>query len=305
MRRIDKLKAGKFAVDADLVRRLIASQFPAFAGHAVREIADDGWDNWTFRLGEHLKVRLPSAEGYAGQPVKEYRWLPVLAPQLPVRAPAPVALGEPEHGYPWHWTIYEWIEDVPVRREVVPDLIAFATDLAAFLKALHGLDVSGGPAPGAHNFFRGDDVIRVYGEEARRSLAQLAGRIDLAGALSILDAAERAPFSGRPCWLHGDIAVGNLLVGDGRLSAVIDFGSAAVGDPACDLVITWLFFEGESRRTFREAMMVDEGCWARARAWALWKAALVLASEAPTHPQEFSPAAVIEAVVREHRAALG
>ncbi len=305
MRRIDKLKAGKFAVDADLVRRLIASQFPAFAGLEPRGIAEDGWDNWTFRLGDDLKVRLPSAEGYAGQPVKEYRWLPILAPQLPLRVPAPVALGEPEHGYPWRWTIYDWIDDEPVRRESVPDLVAFAADLASFLNALHGLDASGGPPPGEHNFFRGGDVIDVYGEEARRSLAQVAQRIDLAGALSVLDAAEQARFSAPPCWLHGDVAVGNLLARDGRLSSVIDFGSAAIGDPACDLVIAWLFFGGESRRTFHEAMMVDEACWARARAWALWKAALVLASGAPTHAQEFSPAEVIAAVVREHRTAGG
>lgn len=302
MQRTDKLKAGKFVVDVDLVRRLVARQFPQYADLPVREVENDGWDNWTFRLGDGLKVRLPTAEGYAGQAMKEFRWLPVLAPLLPVAVPMPVALGKPEADYPWHWTIYDWTPGEPVRRELVPDFTSFASDLAGFLKVLHRIDVEGGPVPSAHNFFRGGDVIGVYGAEARRAFDQLGDRIDTAAALAVLDAAQAAPFSGPPCWLHGDIAVGNLLVTRGKLSGVIDFGSCGVGDPACDLVITWLFFEGESRNAFREAVAAGAGCWARARAWALWKAALVLASGAPTHPEEFSPAEVIAAVLDDHRA---
>ncbi|KQW31450.1 hypothetical protein ASE36_04160 [Rhizobium sp. Root274] len=304
MRRVDKLKAGKFPVDVDLVQAFVGRQFPQYRNLAVREVASDGWDNWTFRLGDRLKVRLPTAEGYAGQAMKEFRWLPVLAPLLPVAVPMPVALGEPEADYPWHWTIYEWMTGEPVRRDNVLDLTTLALDMASFLKVLHRIDVEGGPIAGAHNFFRGDDVVGFYGAEARQAFDQLGDRIDTATALAVLDAAEAAPFAGPPCWLHGDIAVGNLLVTGGKLSGVIDFGSCGVGDPACDLVITWLFFEGESRAVFRKAVAADPGTWARARAWALWKAALVLASGAPTHPEEFSPVEVIAVVLDDHRASV-
>lgn len=302
MRRIDKLQAGKFPVDVDLVGRLIARQFPQYADLAIREVESDGWDNWTFRLGDRMKVRLPSAEGYAGQAMKEFRFLPKLAPHLPLAVPMPVALGEPDGEFPWHWTIYDWMTGEPVRRDNLLDLTAFARDLASFLKALQRSDATDGPAAGPHNFFRGGDVIGIYGAEARQAFDRLGDRIDQRIALAVLDAAEAAPFSGTSCWLHGDIAVGNLLVTEGRLSGVIDFGTCGVGDQACDLVITWLFFAAESRTAFREAMDADAGCWARARAWALWKAALVLSSGAPTHPDEFSPAQVIASILDEQRA---
>ncbi|MDH4441917.1 MAG: aminoglycoside phosphotransferase family protein [Rhizobium sp.] len=305
MLRSDKLKAGKFPVGVDLVRSLVARQFPHYAGLDVQEVESDGWDNWTFRLGDRMKVRLPSAEGYAGQATKEFRWLPMLAPYLPLAVPRPLALGEPYADYPWHWTIYDWMTGEPVRRDNVSDLNTFARDLAGFLKALQRIDSTDGPAAGPHNFFRGGDVIDVYGAEARQAFDRLGDRIEQRTALAVLDAAEAAPFSGVPCWLHGDIAVGNLLVTEGRLSGVIDFGTFGVGDPACDLVIAWLLFGGESRAAFRDAMDADAGCWARARAWALWKAALVLSSGAPTHPDEFSPAEVITALLDDHRALYG
>lgn len=301
MKRSDKLRAGKFDVDVDLVRRLLAGQFPQLAHLDVQALDDDGWDNWTFRLGPNLKLRFPTAAGYAGQAAKEFEWLPILAPHLPLQISRPVALGAPGSGYPWHWSLYDWIEGRPVRRNGDLDMLRFAEDLAAFLNALRAIGTTEAPLSGAHSFHRGGDVVRVYGAEARQALATIADRIDIAGALAVLEAAETAVFRDRPTWLHGDIAVGNLLVRDGRLAAVIDFGCCAVGDPACDLVIAWLFLDGESRQRFRDALSLDAACWARARAWALWKAAIVIASGAPTHPDEFSPLEVIETVVREHR----
>jgi aminoglycoside phosphotransferase (APT) family kinase protein len=141
----------------------------------------------------------------------------------------------------------------------------------------------------------------AYGEEARRSVDALAGRIDLRTAHAVLDAAEAAPISGTPVWTHGDIAAGNLLVDKGRLSAIIDFGSSAVGDPSCDLVLAWVFLDGDARAAFRAGLPADPGLWARARAWALWKAALVFDNPAG-NPAEHTPLAVIEAVLAEHRA---
>ncbi len=298
--RAEKLKAGKFPVDTALVERLVAAQFPHWAGLPVRPVAEDGWDNWTFRLGDTMKVRLPSAEGYAAQADKEARWLPRLAPQLPVPVPVPLGVGRPAEGFPWTWSVYEWIAGAPATRAGVTDLTRFARDVAGVLAALQRIDAAGGPPPGPHNFFRGAPPMRIYEDEARRGVEALAGAIDTAAAHRLLDAARAAQWNEAPVWVHGDIAVGNLLVRHGRLSAVIDFGCMAVGDPACDLVLAWLFLEGESREAFRTAVAADAGTWVRARAWALWKAAIVLASGGVANPAEAPPLAVIRSVLAEH-----
>ena len=303
MKRSDKLRAGKFNVDVPLVRRLVAQQFAQWSELPIVSVDEDGWDNWTFRLGERMKVRLPSDHGYAEQAEKEARWLPRLAPQLPVAAPVLLGLGKPNDEYPWHWSVYEWLDGEPARRDNVHDRTAFARDVAGFLAALQKIDVQDGPPPGNHNFFRGAPPMSIYGDEARRSVTALEGMLDTSQAHAVLDAAETATWSGPPAWVHGDMAIGNLLVRDGRLGAVIDFGTSAVGDPACDLVIAWLFFEGASREVFRTAVAADPAMWARARGWAVWKAALVLASNSPTNPDENPPLAVIEAAVAEHRSA--
>ena len=300
--REEKLRAGKFDVDVPLVRRLVAAQFPEWAALPIRAVDNDGWDNWTFRLGDRMKVRLPSAIGYSEQAEKEARWLPKLAPKLPLPVPVPVGIGQPAKDYPCAWSIYEWLEGEPTTRQGVNDPVQFGWDLAKFLVALQRIDPVGGPAPGQHNFFRGAQPMVIYGDEARRSVDKLADIIDVAAAHEVLDAAEAAVITGRPVWIHGDIAVGNLLVREGRLGAVIDFGGCAVGDPACDLVIAWVFLEGAGRDAFRLSVPADDAMWARARGWAVWKAALVLANDAVINPNENSPRSVIEAVIAEHRA---
>ena len=300
--REEKLRAGKFNVDVPLVQRLVGTQFPQWADLPIRAVDNDGWDNWTFHLGDRMKVRLPSAMGYSEQAEKEARWLPKLAPRLPLPVPVPVGIGQAAEGYPCSWSIYEWLEGEPTRREAVDDPVQFGWDLAKFLIALQRIDTTGGPPPGQHNFFRGADVMSVYGDEARQSVDKLADVIDASAAHEVLDAAEAAVIVEQPVWIHGDIAVGNLLVRDGRLGAVIDFGGCAVGDPACDLVITWVFLDGAGRDAFRLSVPADEAMWARARGWALWKAALVLANNSVINPNENSPRSVIEAVIAEHRA---
>ena len=297
-----KLKSGKFDVDVPLVQRLVAAQFPQWAALPIRAVDNDGWDNWTFRLGDRMKVRLPSAIGYSEQAEKEARWLPKLAPKLPLPVPVPVGIGQPAKDYPCAWSIYEWLEGEPTTRQGVNDPVQFGWDLAKFLVALQRIDPVGGPAPGQHNFFRGAQPMVIYGDEARRSVDKLADIIDVPAAHEVLDAAEAAVITGRPVWIHGDIAVGNLLVHEGRLGAVIDFGGCAVGDPACDLVIAWVFLEGAGRDAFRLSVPADDAMWARARGWAVWKAALVLANDAVINPNENSPRSVIEAVIAEHRA---
>jgi aminoglycoside phosphotransferase (APT) family kinase protein len=265
--REEKLRAGKFDVDVELVKRLIARQFPQWADLAIRPVDEDGWDNWTFHLGDTMKVRLPSAAGYAEQAEKEARWLPKLAPQLPFAVPVPVGIGHPDHEFPWAWSIFGWLEGERASRETIDDPVQFGWDVAKFLSALQAIEAQGGPPPGQHSYFRGGDLMSVYGEEARQSVDAIAARIDAAGAHAVLDAAA-APFPGPLVWVHGDIAIGNLLARNGRLCAVIDFGSSAVGDPACDLGLTWVFLDGPAREAFRLSVNADEAMWARARSWA-------------------------------------
>ncbi|HUG26151.1 aminoglycoside phosphotransferase family protein [Piscinibacter sp.] len=263
-------------IDDTLVRRLVSSQFPHWADLAVRPVAHGGWDNRTFHLGDQMVVRLPSAAHYAEQVEKEQRWLPRLAPSLPLPIPTPLAHGEPAEGYPWRWSIYRWIDGDTAAPERIADLRDFATQLAQFLFALQRIDPRGGPAPGPHNFHRGG-ALATYDAETRQAIALLQGKIDVGAATDVWEAALATSWCGSPVWIHGDAGLGNLLVRGGRLSAVIDFGNMGVGDPACDLSIAWTLFAGASRDAFREVLAIDADTWARGRAWTLWKALIVAA----------------------------
>jgi aminoglycoside phosphotransferase (APT) family kinase protein len=265
----------KADITPELVARLVEAQFPQWAHLPVAPVQVDGWDNTTFRLGDVLSVRLPSADGYVPQVEKEHRWLPVLAPRLPLPIPEPLAKGAPACGFPRPWSVYRWLEGEPATVERVPDLDRFAAELAAFLAALQGVDTTAGPPAGAHSFHRGGPLA-TYDAETRASISALCDEIDAAAATDAWDAALAATWSGAPVWVHGDVTGSNLLVAAGRLSAVIDFGCSAVGDPACDLTMAWTFFSGSSREAFREALALDEGTWARGRGWALWKALITL-----------------------------
>lgn len=264
----------KLEIDVSLVRRLLV-QFPQWADLPVKRVEFDGWDNTTFRLGEDLSVRLPSAQAYAGQVEKEHRWLPRLAALLPLSIPVPLAMGVPANGYPWHWSVYRWLEGENATIKSIADLQQFATTLAQFLAALQRIDPADGPPPGQHNFFRGGPLT-TYDSETRDAIATLRGRIDADAVTAVWEAALRATWHGPPVWLHGDVSAGNLLVEKGRLNAVIDFGCTAVGDPACDLTIAWTLLSGESRDAFRAALPLDRATWARGRGWALWKGLITL-----------------------------
>jgi aminoglycoside phosphotransferase (APT) family kinase protein len=258
-------------IDAALARRLVDSQFPQWAGLAIRPVELPGWDNRTFRLGDELSVRLPTGEWYAQQVEKEQRWLPALAPELPLPIPAPVAQGSPDGEYPYPWSVYRWLPGEPAATAGVDDQERFAVDVARFLVALAGCDATGGPPPGEHNWFRGGPLA-YYEEEALRAVDELGPRIPRDAVLAAWEDATRTTFDGEPVWFHGDVAVGNLLVRDGRLAGVIDFGTSGVGDPACDVVLAFTFLRGAAREAFRAELGVDGGTWSRGRGWALWKA---------------------------------
>ncbi len=291
----------KVTIDVSLVRRLVAAQFPDWADLPIRPVAFDGWDNRTFHLGEEMTVRLPSAAGYAAQVEKEQRWLPRLAPLLPLPIPVPLGLGRPAEGYPWPWSVYRWLDGEIATTGRIADLRQFATALAGFLTALQRIDASGGPPPGPHNVHRGGSLT-VYDRETRDAIVALAGTIDTRAATDVWEAALAASWHGAPVWFHGDVATGNLLLRNGRLGAVIDFGTSGVGDPACDVVIAWNLFGGESREAFRAGLSLDPATWARGRGWALWKALIVSAGLPGPNPTEAANARrVIAAVLADHR----
>ena len=220
-------------------------------------------------------MRLPSGDWYAEQVDKEQRWLPVLAPQLPLPIPEPVARGAPDAGFPYAWSVYRWLAGEPAATARVDDQPAFASALARFLVALRGVDATGGPPPGRHNWFRGGP-LSTYEAEALDALEKLGDEVPRAEIEPVWEDAMRTTWERDPVWLHGDVAVGNLLVRGGRLGAVIDFGSSGVGDPACDCVIAWTFLSGASRDRFRAELGVDAATWSRGRGWALWKAMITL-----------------------------
>ena len=263
-------------IDLALVTRLIADQFPRWADLPIRPIAVGGWDNRTFHLGDDMTVRLPSAEVYVGQVAKEQRWLPTLAPRLPLPIPVPLAMGVPAEGYPWPWSVYRWLEGENASIDRIADPVRFASTLAGFLVDLQRIEPTGGPPPGPHNFYRGGSLT-VYDAEVRQSVVALEGQIDTDAATAVWEAALAAEWHGSPVWFHGDIRWGNLLVQEGRLSAVIDFGTSGVGDPSDDLAAAWTLFEGESRDTFRAGLPVDEATWARGRGRTLRTALFFLA----------------------------
>lgn len=261
----------RISTDDDLARRLVAAQFPDWAHLPVRGVANQGWDNQTYHLGDAMLVRLPSAKEYALAVEKEHRWLPALAEQLPLPIPVPLAQGVPGEGYPHPWSVYSWLEGETVAADTVSDLNLFATDLAGFLAAVRAVDPTDGPPPGVHNWFRGGPLT-TYAPMASDNLDILAGDPQADLLREVWQSAVNTPWDGQAIWFHGDIAHGNLLVQDGKLSAVIDFGTCGVGDPACDLAIAWTLLSDESRRIFREILGIDDDTWARGRGWALWKA---------------------------------
>ncbi|MDT0262592.1 aminoglycoside phosphotransferase family protein [Jatrophihabitans lederbergiae] len=292
---------GRAHIDAALVKRLIATQFPQWSGLSVVPVEVDGWDNRTYRLGTDMTVRLPTADHYAPAIDKEHRWLPVLAPPVPVEIPVCLAKGKPSDGFPYNWSVRNWITGETADHAHIPEEAEFATQVGEFLRALQRVDPTGGPVAGVHSFYRGAPPAH-YDGETRRVLEALAGRIDTTTATAVWAAALSATWTGRPVWFHGDVATGNLLARNGRLVAVIDFGTCGVGDPACDLVIAWTRFSGESREAFRHAVRADDGTWARARGWALWKALIGLAEHIDTDAQRAAiNRRVIQNVLADHK----
>ncbi|MGF7237768.1 MAG: aminoglycoside phosphotransferase family protein [Frankia sp.] len=263
------MHVGEIDIGPSLVARLVAAQFPQWADLGVEAVRSAGTDHAMYRLGRQMVVRLPRIRLAALQVEKEHRWLPRLAPLLPLPIPIPLGAGKPADAYPWSWSIYPWIDGHDAAVEPVADLRRAASDLGHFVAALHHADPTGGPSPGEHNSFRGVPLA-ARDAEVHTAIASLRGILDTAAVTAAWDAAlQTSPWPGPPVWIHGDLLPANLLIRNHRLHAVIDFGGLGVGDPACDAMAAWTFLSADTRPAFRAAAGFDDATWTRGRGWAL------------------------------------
>lgn len=257
------------AIDAALVRRLVDTQFPHWADLPLTLLDPAGSDHAIYRLGEELSVRLPRHAGAIGQAEKESQWLPLLAPHLPLAIPVPVAVGEPDFGYPWPWAVSRWLDGEVATVEALADSPSTAVELARFLTALQQFTPEDIPVGDVLQDLT-DRPLADRDRATRAAIAEAGGVFDGAAMTELWDAALDAPAWDRPpVWFHGDFHTGNLLTRDGRLSAVIDFGGLGIGDPACDVTIAFTLMSAGSRAAFRAELGVDDATWARGRGWAL------------------------------------
>jgi aminoglycoside phosphotransferase (APT) family kinase protein len=274
-----KMHDGEVNIDLELVRRLVAGQFPQLADLPISAVRSTGTVNAIYRIGDHLYARLPRMEKWAHDLDREWHWLPKLAPRLSLAVPALVGKGHPEGSYPCPWAIYGWIDGQPYADELVDDERQAARDLAQFVVELRRIEpVVGAPRAGRQPLRELDAVTRVAIKSAR-------GVVDSDAATAAWERALKAPpWEGAPVWIHTDLLRPNLLVHGGRLCAVIDFGGVGIGDPAADVIAAWSVFSHPGRSVFRAALDVDDGTWKRARGFALHQAALIIPYYGDTNP---------------------
>ena len=278
-----QMHAGMHPIDDDLVRRLVAGQFPGWAGLAVQRLPSGGTVNALYRLGDDKVVRLPLVQSGAGDVSLERAWLPRLAPHLPVPIPEVLGAGQPADGYPWPWSVYRWLAGENPAAGALTEPVLLARDLARFVAAMRSVTLPG--APRAH---RGGPVASLDAE-TRAAIETLRGipqeGVDCEAAAAVWAETLRAPaWDGPPVWLHADLMPGNLLVAGGRLASVIDFGCLGAGDPACDLFPAWNLLPGAAREVFREALGTDDATWLRGRGRTLSQALIALPYYRNTNP---------------------
>jgi aminoglycoside phosphotransferase (APT) family kinase protein len=282
-----RMHADEVETDVALVRRLLAAQFPDWAELEITAVDSYGTDHDIYRLGDHLAARLPRIGWAARQAAKEAEWLPRLAPHLPLALPVQVARGRAAEGYPFEWSVVEWLPGANAN-DAIDDLSRAAAELAAFVRALRAVETTN--APSRRRGARGSPLAELD-QGVREAVPRLDERFDRAATLRSWDESlNAAAWDGAEVWVHGDLLPGNLLVVDGRLSGVIDWGGLGVGDPACDLQPAWNVFTGESRIRYRTELDVDDASWLRGRGWALLQAVIALPYYWKTNPGMVSQA---------------
>jgi aminoglycoside phosphotransferase (APT) family kinase protein len=283
------LHADEIHLDVSLVRALVDRAFPEYAGHALEAARDSGSSNALFRLGSDLVVRLPRQPGGGATIDKEARWLPYVGERVTVAVPEIVGIGEPALGYGERWAITRWLDGaIPA-----PGYAAsrgLATDLARFVRELRAMEVPAGAAEDESlSWYRGERLSELD-QDFRESVDECRGLgldLDLDDVLRVWGLAAEASrtVESAPAWYHGDLLAENLLVRDGRLAAVLDFGGLSIGDPTVDLAVAWEVLDEQGRREFRQAVDVDDATWAASRGWALLIAVITFPYYGATMPR--------------------
>lgn len=274
-----KMHEGEIDIDIAIVNRLLAEQFPHLAERSITVVRSTGTVNAIYRLDNDLYVRLPRVETSAESIDREWTWLPKLAPQISLTIPQPLAQGKPTNWYPCPWAIYRWIEGFSYRDDLISDERQAALDLANFILELRNVNVLAAPRGGRNPLIELDTATRSAIESSQ-------GVIDIEAVSAAWTRSLEAPlWNGTPIWIHGDLLRPNLLVQDGRLCAVIDFGGVGIGDPAADLIPAWSVFNQVGRETFRQALEVDDDIWSRARGYALHQALMIIPYYPKTNPE--------------------
>jgi aminoglycoside phosphotransferase (APT) family kinase protein len=268
-------------IDEGLVRRLVTAQMPDLAELDLEIVEPWGTDNAVWRLGDEFVVRLPRIQGASGQSRKEDEWLHRLAPHLSVEIPESIAVGEPAFGYPYQWAVQRWIDGHAAGPDRIGDPLGFAGDLARVLRELREVPTVGAP-PARHRA----RPLAAYDEATRRAIAGAAHLIDATTAVAVWeDALAADPYDGPEVWVHGDLEGNCVVDDDGRLTGIVDWNSACVGDPAVDVQVTWSpLFTVASRRVFLDLLQVDEATIRRSRGAAVHQACAALPYYLSTHP---------------------
>jgi aminoglycoside phosphotransferase (APT) family kinase protein len=279
-----KLHADAWDIDTRLVRQIIDDQFPHWQGLPLRAVDSSGTENVLYRLGDEYVVRLPMRPSAVPQIAREATWLPVLAPQVPLPIPQPLGVGEAVADYPAPWAVYRWLPGETGLTADVPDQTIVARQLADFVRALWQVPVPADAPVTTGPYARGVPLANRRAITAE-ALEAAQGLVDAVHLNEIWHRAVMAPtWAGAPVWVHGDIQPSNLLFQHGQISAVLDFGTLGVGDPAVDLLVAWNYLDAPARQVFRGAVAVDDATWCRGLGWALSVALLQLPYYLHTNP---------------------
>lgn len=274
-------------INVDLAKKLINKQFPEFNELPIRKVASMGEDNYIYHVGDRMLIRIPRHGQYAAQAMTEQKWLPLLAPHLSVQIPKPVASGTSSIEYHWNFSIYEWITGDSLNTFSVHkvDYESLTKSIGGFLKELHSIDTQNGPVAAIRNFWKGGD-LSVYTRETTNAISCLINDEDEPKALKIWEEALQSSWQKEPVWIHGDLNAENIIMENNKLKGIIDWGNMGIGDPACDLVITWTFLPAKYRHFFKSLVGLDTATWQRAKGWALWKALTTLKSSREKYKQQ-------------------
>ncbi|MEV0289714.1 aminoglycoside phosphotransferase family protein [Kribbella sp. NPDC050820] len=279
-----KVHADQAHIDTPLVRELVAVQFPQWAALPLEPVDSGGLANAIYRLGSDLCVRLPLRPSITDPVRREQAKLAALAPLLPVAIPAVEAIGSPTDAFPGEWSVHRWLTGRHRSPDALADPRGLATDLAAFVDAFRRIDLPDRP-PAYPGERRTRAPMVEMDSSTRKAIGELDGLIDTGAALASWEESLAAPYDGREVWVHSDLTPGNLLVSvEDRLTAVLDFETCGVGDPACDLFPVWHLLPVNLRDEFRAALDVDDATWLRGRGRVLSQALIVWSHQKDTNP---------------------